>query len=159
MQLKVPPERLEQRRERALVASLGPLEIDGHRINDTRSVGNGPAGPFSGLRGVFHARTPAKEMWWWREKDLCPLTSQNARTCARRLAYGPTAARPRPSGRGRAQLLRHRTAPSLRDHLPPRGPRLLDRDRRAGAGDGHGDGRSGDAPFGCAPRSFQSETD
>ena len=53
MQLKLAPERLDQRRERALVASLGPLElgpleidghqIDGHRINDTRSVGNGPA--------------------------------------------------------------------------------------------------------------------
>ena len=43
MQLKLAPERLDQRRERALVASLGPLEIDGHRINDTRSVGNVPA--------------------------------------------------------------------------------------------------------------------
>src|SRR5512142_457100 len=42
MQLKLAPERLDQRRERALVASLGPLEFDGHRINDTRSLGNGP---------------------------------------------------------------------------------------------------------------------
>src|SRR5204862_7728514 len=49
MQLKLAPERLDQRRERALVTSLGPLEIDGHRINDTRSVGNGPGGPFRGI--------------------------------------------------------------------------------------------------------------
>ena len=34
----------------ALVASLGPLEIDGHRINDTRSVGNGPAVRFAASR-------------------------------------------------------------------------------------------------------------
>src|SRR5256885_13218230 len=41
---------------------------------------------------------------------------------------------PRSSGRERAQLLRHRTDPSLRDHLPPRGPRLLegkDQDRKS----------------------------
>ena len=30
-------------RERALVACLGPREIDGHRVNDTSYVGNGPA--------------------------------------------------------------------------------------------------------------------
>jgi hypothetical protein len=31
MQLKLTPERLDQRLERALVASLGPFEVDGHR--------------------------------------------------------------------------------------------------------------------------------
>src|SRR5881227_1463672 len=86
-------------------------------------------------------------------------SEQRSRTCVRLLAYGPTEACPRSSGRERAQLLRHRTDPSLRDHLPPRGPRLLDGDRGVGAGDGHGHGRSGNAPFGCAPRSFQCETD
>ncbi len=50
MQLELTPERLDQRRERALVACLGPLEIDGHRINDTRSVGNGPAVRFAASR-------------------------------------------------------------------------------------------------------------
>jgi hypothetical protein len=50
MQLKLAPERLDQGRERALVASLGPLEIDGHRINDTRLVGNGPAVRFAASR-------------------------------------------------------------------------------------------------------------
>jgi hypothetical protein len=50
MQLKLAPERLDQRRERALVASLGPLEIDCHRINDTSSVGNGPAVRFEASR-------------------------------------------------------------------------------------------------------------
>src|SRR5438876_827439 len=54
-------------------------------------------------------------------------SEQRARTCVRRLAYRPTEACPRSSGRERAQLLRHRTDPSLRDHLPPRGPRLLGR--------------------------------
>ena len=50
MQLKLAPERLDQRRRtRARHHSLGPLEIDGHRINDTRSVGNGPGGPFRGI--------------------------------------------------------------------------------------------------------------
>ena len=34
----------------ALVASLGPLEIDAHRINDTRSVGNGPPVRFAASR-------------------------------------------------------------------------------------------------------------
>src|SRR5205814_10683527 len=32
MQLKLAPERLDQRRERTLVAFLRPLEIDGHRV-------------------------------------------------------------------------------------------------------------------------------
>src|SRR4029078_13271619 len=41
MQLKLAPERLDQRRARALVASLGPLEIDGHRANDTSCARNG----------------------------------------------------------------------------------------------------------------------
>src|SRR6478672_6930916 len=50
MQLKLAPERLDQRRERALVASPGPLEIDGHRSNDTTSVGNGPAVRFAAER-------------------------------------------------------------------------------------------------------------
>src|SRR6478672_11100547 len=50
MQLELAPERLDQRRERALVASLGPLEIDGHRLNDTRPVGNGPAVRFASSR-------------------------------------------------------------------------------------------------------------
>ena len=98
----------------------------------------------------------------WSPANVRPefaASEQRARTCVRRLAYGPTEACPRSSGRERGQLLRHRTDPSLRDHLPPRGPRLLDGDRGAGAGDGHGHGRSGNAPFGCAPRSFQCETD
>ena len=42
MQLELAPERLDERRERALVTCPGPLEIDAHRVNDTRSVGNGP---------------------------------------------------------------------------------------------------------------------
>ena len=42
MQLEFAPERLDQRRESTLVTCLGPLEIDGHGVNDTRSVGNGP---------------------------------------------------------------------------------------------------------------------
>src|SRR5438046_2919357 len=57
MQLELAPERLDQRRERALVASLGPLEIDGHRImtpgpseTDRRSV--------SRHRGVFDVAQP-----------------------------------------------------------------------------------------------------
>jgi hypothetical protein len=50
MQLELTPERLDQRRERTLVASLGPLEIDGHRLNDTRSVRNGPAVLFAASR-------------------------------------------------------------------------------------------------------------
>ena len=50
MQLKLAPERLDQRRERALVASLGPLEIDGHLVNDTRWVGNGPPVRFAASR-------------------------------------------------------------------------------------------------------------
>ena len=58
MQLKLAPERLDQRRERALVASLGPLEIDGHRSNDTRSVGNWTGGPFCGI-ARFCIRTTA----------------------------------------------------------------------------------------------------
>ena len=56
MQLKLAPERLDQRRERALVASLGPLEIDGHRINDTRSAGNGPAVRFAASRCLVDHR-------------------------------------------------------------------------------------------------------
>src|SRR5436853_629971 len=46
MQLELAPERLDQRRERALVASLGPVEIDGHRVNDPRFVGTGLILPF-----------------------------------------------------------------------------------------------------------------
>jgi hypothetical protein len=42
MQLELAPERLDQRRERTLVTFPGPLEIDGHRSNDTTSLGNGP---------------------------------------------------------------------------------------------------------------------
>jgi RNA polymerase sigma factor (sigma-70 family) len=38
VQLELAPERLDQRRERTLVTCLGPLEIDGHRVNDTRSA-------------------------------------------------------------------------------------------------------------------------
>jgi hypothetical protein len=58
MQLKLAPERLDQRRERTLVASLGPFEIDGHRINDTRSVGNGPPVRFAASR-CLDVRTTA----------------------------------------------------------------------------------------------------
>jgi hypothetical protein len=50
MQLELAPERLDQRRERTLVTCLGPLEIDGHRVNDTRSFGNGPAVRFAASR-------------------------------------------------------------------------------------------------------------
>ena len=52
MQLELAPERFDQRRERALVTSLSPLEIDGHRVNDTRSVVNWTAS-VSRHRGVF----------------------------------------------------------------------------------------------------------
>jgi len=52
MQLELAPERLDQRRERALVASLRPLEIDGHPVNDTISVGDGPRS-VSRHHGVF----------------------------------------------------------------------------------------------------------
>jgi hypothetical protein len=50
MQLKLAAERLDQRCERTLVTSLGPLEIDRHRVNDTTSVGNGPAVRFAASR-------------------------------------------------------------------------------------------------------------
>jgi hypothetical protein len=50
MQLELAAERLDQRRERTLVTFLGPLEIDGHRVNDTRSVGNGPTVRFPAAR-------------------------------------------------------------------------------------------------------------
>jgi hypothetical protein len=43
MQLELAPERFDHFRERTIVAGLGPLEIRGHYVNDTRSVGNGPA--------------------------------------------------------------------------------------------------------------------
>src|ERR671936_2041925 len=49
MQLELAPERLDERRERTLVTCLGPLEIDGHCVNDTRTVGKGPGGPFRGI--------------------------------------------------------------------------------------------------------------
>ena len=51
MQLELAPERRDQRRERTLVTRLGPFEIDGHRINDTKSVENGPRS-VSPQRGV-----------------------------------------------------------------------------------------------------------
>ena len=57
MQLKLAPERLDQRRERALVASLGPLEIDGHRINDTRSA-DWTGGPFRGIAVSLTSEQP-----------------------------------------------------------------------------------------------------
>jgi hypothetical protein len=50
MQLELAPERLDQRRERTLVAFLGPREIDGHFVNDTRSAEGGPAVRFSASR-------------------------------------------------------------------------------------------------------------
>jgi hypothetical protein len=62
MQLKLAPERLDQRRERALVASLGPLEIDGHRSNDTRSVGNGPPVRFAASRCLCRQHNRESEM-------------------------------------------------------------------------------------------------
>ena len=62
MQLKLAPERLDQRRERALVASLGSLEIDGHRVNDTRPVGNGPAVRFAGSRCLLRPHDRESEM-------------------------------------------------------------------------------------------------
>src|SRR2546428_9034756 len=61
MQLELTPERLDQRRERTLVTCLGPLEIDGHRVNDTRSVGNGPAVPFPAIRGPLPSPHPRIE--------------------------------------------------------------------------------------------------
>jgi hypothetical protein len=50
VQLELAPERLDQRRERALVACLGLLEIDAHSVNDTRSGGNGPPVRFAASR-------------------------------------------------------------------------------------------------------------
>jgi hypothetical protein len=50
MQLELAPERLDQRCERTLVTGPGPLEIGGHRINDTRSVEIGPAVRFAASR-------------------------------------------------------------------------------------------------------------
>ena len=50
MQLELAPERLDQRRECTLVTCLGPLEIEGHLVNDTRSAGNGPAVGFAASR-------------------------------------------------------------------------------------------------------------
>jgi hypothetical protein len=43
LQLELAPERLDQRRERALITCLGRREIDSHLVNDTSSVANGPA--------------------------------------------------------------------------------------------------------------------
>src|SRR4029078_1696989 len=65
--LKRAPERLDQRRECALVASPGPLEIDGHRSNDTSSAGNGPRS-VSRHRGVFDvmSRPLARVFAVWR---------------------------------------------------------------------------------------------
>jgi len=62
MQLKLAPERLDQRRERALVASLGSLEIDGHRINDTSAGGNGPAVRFAASRCLCCPHNRESEM-------------------------------------------------------------------------------------------------
>ena len=59
MQLEFVPERLDQCRERASVASLGVLEIDGHRVIDTRSVGNDGRSVWR-RRGVFDIDTTAK---------------------------------------------------------------------------------------------------
>jgi hypothetical protein len=42
MQLELAPERLDEPRERVLIACPGPFEVDAHRVNDTRSAGNGP---------------------------------------------------------------------------------------------------------------------
>ena len=50
MQLEFAPERFDQRRERAIVTSLGPLEIDGHRANDEGSIVNGPRSSFTASR-------------------------------------------------------------------------------------------------------------
>jgi hypothetical protein len=50
VQLELAPERLDQRREGTLVASPGPIEIDGHRLYDTTSGGNGPAVRFAASR-------------------------------------------------------------------------------------------------------------
>ena len=80
-------------------------------------------------------------------------------TCVRLLADGPVGAGHRSSSRDRRQLVRHWTDPSVRDHLPARGPRLHDGDRRVGAGGGHGHGGGGHAPCGCAARSFPCEAD
>src|SRR5258705_13168586 len=64
MQLELTPKRLDQRRERTLVTCLGPLEIDGHRINDTRSVGNGPAVRFAASRGLLLPHKHESGMSW-----------------------------------------------------------------------------------------------
>src|SRR5438445_11289323 len=83
MQLKLAPERLDQRRERALVASLGPLEIDGHASmtpgpseTDRRSV--------SRHRGVFDVRTIANRKWADEDATLGArkVSSALARVCA-----------------------------------------------------------------------------
>src|SRR3954462_6415785 len=108
MQLELTPERLDQRRERMLVTFLGPLEIDGHRVNDTRSVGNGPAVRFAASRCLLTSkqRRIGDELIDGRPLQESGRNSsqseQRARTCARRLAYGPTEACPRSSGRERA---------------------------------------------------------
>src|SRR5438477_3662291 len=62
MQLELTPERLDQRRERTLVTCLGPLEVDGHRVNDTRSVGNGPAVRFAASRCLLRPHDHESEM-------------------------------------------------------------------------------------------------
>src|SRR5438270_13971840 len=101
MQLELAPERLDQRRERALVTCLGPLEIDGHRVNDTRSVGNGPGGPFRGIAVSLTSTQPriGDELIDDRPRQgsgrNSPQSEQRARTCVRLLAYGPTDACPR----------------------------------------------------------------
>src|SRR2546421_7389690 len=100
MQLELAPERLDQRRERTLVTCLGPLEIDGHRVNDTRSVGNGPAVRFAASRCLLTSTQPRigdeliDDRLLQESGRNSPQSEQRARTCVRLFAYGPTEACP-----------------------------------------------------------------
>src|SRR2546430_9210391 len=76
MQLELTPERLDQRRERTLVTGLGPLEIDGHRINDTRSVGNGPAVRFAASRCLLLPHNRESEMSLMQKQPTHRSTNQ-----------------------------------------------------------------------------------
>src|SRR4051812_37234373 len=95
--------------------------------------------PVSRCRGVTTTDRPddpptgsGRSSWKrpWRFDDVVRIGFARG---VRRLADRPTEARPRASGRDRAQLFRHRTDPPVRDHLPASGPWLPDGDRGAGA--------------------------
>src|SRR5258705_13729635 len=95
MQLELTPKRLDQRRERTLVTFLGPLEIEGHRVNDTRSVGNGPAVRFAAPRFLLTATQPRMGDELIDDRPLqesrrsSPQREQRARTCVPLCASRP----------------------------------------------------------------------